>query len=317
MKQQNWLGKHATQLQALAAFLVIVSFTLAGVRFLWRYLRTDLVVVVDWNESTVPPELISWANAMARGAAAIPPPSDDVITKYPWRAQPFQSLREHLSSPTGSRLSDGLYLSGDFDELVLEIQNKTDEPAPDVQLIVAGVLSLWDSSIEGPFVTTDEAESFKKQLPARDTLPGTLLLPRLPTMPAQSRLVIRVRGSLLPYPSVEVNAPGKNVSVRRKQKVEESFFLSIVGDPFGLAIILLSMFFLSLLLAGSTVHKETKGQLLYELARDQAKTGRGDEAISLLKKASDEGVLDKKKTQTEKDFEALRERDDFKQLIQE
>jgi hypothetical protein len=89
MKVTRWLEKNSAALQAVAAIIAICGVLLA-IPLLWKKaFRADLVLQVNFDESTVPPGLLDWSSRFRR---VLPDRSEVKATDASSLAQEIQQL---------------------------------------------------------------------------------------------------------------------------------------------------------------------------------------------------------------------------------
>ena len=64
-KLWEWLGRNVHALEALGAVVVIIAAVVALWPYLQKAIKSDLLLEVQRNESTIPGDLIEWSNDVA------------------------------------------------------------------------------------------------------------------------------------------------------------------------------------------------------------------------------------------------------------
>lgn len=319
MKLWRWLAQNSSALQGAAAVLVLISAFVAAPAVIWRSLKPDLVIEVDPDQGTVPPELLEWVrdvqSELVEALEDLPK-----VKKESW-----QKLRDLTASMSNERLA-ALYGVGDtIARLRLEVRNQTDRVISGVRISLDHIYRIWSISAKGTFLTNEETQNFiGKVKPARST--SRLVLPELPPLPPRSSLEVILYGSV-ENADVEVSAQGATTKVERIVEVENTWLVDWYMNPYK-AFPLFLFLFLALWLAvfpaeriwkrvlTRVVRKATPG-IIYNLACKEALANRGDQAMLFLRKAFDEGYKDKVHAKNDPDLTILRGRDDFKDLVVE
>lgn len=150
----QWMQENSSALQGIASLVVVITGVIAIVSFLAPVLRPDLVVRVNVDHSTIPPELIRFNKSVS-----------DLFT---WDADAFKEIKsqnrrlaELLADPVLKRLDAP---SVEFDKARVEVINQSESVVSGLRLRFDGVHSFWGLDISGTFMREDEAEKFEAML---------------------------------------------------------------------------------------------------------------------------------------------------------
>jgi len=75
----EWIQENSSALQGVAAIVVVIGALIAIPSFIGKVLRPDVVVRINFDESTMPPELYAF--------------NEDVSRLLTWKAEQFSELR--------------------------------------------------------------------------------------------------------------------------------------------------------------------------------------------------------------------------------
>jgi hypothetical protein len=338
----GWLRDKSAILQAIAATIFILLMLAAVPAYLKRLLRPELILQVDEEWGTSPPDLYEWADRTGRWIRfASSTYSDYDLGSVPWSKiegcpvsshdsslafrigvihhrweELWSNVRESDSSPVAERLRR--YSARGLGVLKLELRNESDHAIPGIRLRVDHVYNLWDVQIAGDFLTEQETNRLRQQVGSLQA--DSLVLPELPTLPANAGLSIAIYGhGGRSEPAVSVT--GARCETVPLSKVEDTGIINWYLHPFKLFLPAFLLFWGSALAipwAALRVHHKmtrrvTPG-ILYDLARRRAKDGRDDEAMLLLREAFEGGYSDKTRAAEDPDLQSLHGRDDFKRL---
>lgn len=303
-RMANWLKENSDVLQGLAALLGILATLVAGIAFLPRFLRPDLLVFVDTETNTTPKEVVEWARGAAR-----------YLRKQPTQ-EPSPTARDLATAKTAQKLEEWYH---DFERVNLQVRNQSNRELEGIRLRVDNIGSLWSAGVSGPFLTDAEASSFLNKVPgARDE---GLTLPPLPSIPPKSYIEVSLQVSQARFAQVNATAEGVSIEVKPVIELPSSWVLENYRDPsllifFTISLIvplgLIFTFFYSLVRA--RIVRRSAPTVLYNVACKAAVAGDTDDAFVLLRAAFRIGYTDKAHARRNPDLERLRQRNDFKEL---
>ena len=311
---KEWLGRNSKSLQGAAALCVIAGALLAGWRWVSQNYSSDLAVRVDWNQSTIPPDVAKWTQQVSEL-----PSAEDLSASSSSNISPFflRELGRLLVSPTGKRLHEKLGIGPDVGRLAIAIQNQTNETIPGIRIRVDRFRSFWQVNLSGDLLTEKEVEDFYGRVGLQNDS-YTIVLPDLPPLPAHSLTVVSLYGDGA-FSDVSLAAPGHTLKINKTFKVEDSWLFDIARRPLIYLLPIVSI----LAILGPFVFERVarlavKGRLpfaVYDLSCEEAKAGRAPSALALLRKAFLLGYTDKEHARGDSDLAPLRDLPEFKTLV--
>lgn len=157
MKVKKWLENNSQALQAIAAIIAICG-VLVAIPLLWtKAFKADLVLQVDFTESTLPPGLLDWSDNVRR----LLPEGESRPSEKSRVSDVIQQLR---SSPVAERLKAWRFYDDGIDKISLSIRNQTDHTLTGVRIRVSNMDRLWSTDVRGTYLTSDEAAAFEKKI---------------------------------------------------------------------------------------------------------------------------------------------------------
>jgi len=307
----GWVQENSAALQGIAAIVFIIGVFITIPSFVTKALRPDLVVRVNIDDSTIPPDMIQF--------------NKDVSHLLNWDADTFQVIKEQnkkladiLDDPVLKRLDTP---SLEFDKARVEVINQSNSVISGLRIRFDNVFSLWGVDISGTFLGETEVDRFKAVL--KDGIKGnSIILPELPTIPPNSSIEIILFGNLdLLKPTI--TTVGHSFSVTEIVEVENGFLVGWYQKPiYAVSFLLIFLpFILSILgVIWTNVRRRVvsneKKNIFYNRACELAVGGNADDAMIVLRQAVEAGYSNRQHAIKDEDLESLRERKDFIELFQ-
>lgn len=308
-------------LQAVAAILVILGAFLTIPRLLQRAFRPDLVLRIDRDQSTLPPDVKAWAESAAIrlgvfaeefGTTTITPEEEELL-------RGVDTLLGLSKQETAQRLQNW---TGDFEALRLQIRNQTNRTLAGVRVRVDNANHLWSVELQGNFITNREIEVFLKNL-ARGEIRSGLVLPELPPLPAESVLDLILYLDTARFAEAHISAQHVSTDIEEVIRLEDSWLVTLYREPWLLLMLLSLMGLIIVPLVGVARAISRKRAIaralpdaIYNAACEAALAGRAPQAITLLETAFRVGYTNKAHARQDSDFVSLRELPEFQALVQ-
>ncbi|GEM_PF-4016012 len=258
-KLWEWIGRNSAALAGLATILSLV----VGLMAVPRWFKPDLVLQINADANTTPPDLKKWMHDVADNLAKL-------ASSLEARNESEKRLQEFAKSPITTRLR-GLQYSLPFQGIHrfrIDIRNQTDHAISGVRVRIDGIAEIWDIQVEGSFLTNQETRSFVERMERSqrgitdaDVMAfadevknawsrqeqvasggGTIVLPELPALPPNSNFGLIIYGLTFLRPEftrADISAPGVSTKVERIVKIEETWLLPFYRNPGGFTIVLL------------------------------------------------------------------------------
>lgn len=308
----EWIQENSTALQGVAALVVVIGALIAIQSYVSKAIRPDVVIRLNIDVSTVPPDLIDF--------------NKDVSRLFNLKGYEFEELKgskrllaDLLNNPVAKRLDTW---GNPFDKARIEIINQSEDVISGLRLRLDNVFNYWGFEISGTYLEPAEAAKFK-DLFSEDVSNKTIIFPELPTMPPNSSLEIIIYGDIDSL-NPSITAVGQSYIIKNVVEVEDGFFIDIYENPYrylAVAIGFTPLFLVVLSLIWAKVRKrvivnETK-YVFYNRACELAVEGDAENAIVLLRQAVDAGYDNFKHALKDDDLESLKEREDFSSLFKE
>ncbi len=246
----DWFGMYSNHLKGLAAlFAILLPILVFVAKPLWNWASgPTLIVTVQRNESTIPPDLLDWGKGLA---FELPPvadglqdqlarlrekrpdrsvrPSDDFLllgidsSDERWAT----TLKKYAESPAREKIIG--MSSEDFGSLILTLQNPSPAELKHIRINVGQVSRIWGASVVGTFLTQEEAESISQKAKARNY---QLALPEIESLPAGGTITLTLYGAGNPYSTVTAAVDGASVTTVNVLSVQDDWFLRIYRSHF-------------------------------------------------------------------------------------
>jgi hypothetical protein len=305
----RWFARNVRSFQALAALAGIIAAVVTGLVYLQKATKPDLLFWAQWDNSTIPVDLIEWSKDVADGLKFLPKQLAD---------EPLflERLRPLAASDTAKRLPFLRSYQG-LDRLALSVTNQAKHTVSGTRLQVTGLQGrLWDVYAWGTFLTEEEAKVFAQQVKsASGDGYSDLVLPELPPLPPKNSLTINLLGSFKnSEATATIKVPADNFEVLDYVKLKRSWLIDMYLNPREIivpAIILL----LFLIAFRHHILARIKQRIMYDAACHQVSEGHYSAAMHLLEKDFEEGYSDREHVKCDPNLEPLRTREDFKKLI--
>lgn len=318
MNVWRWVARNSKALQGVAALVILLSSIVAVPTVIWRWLKPDLVLRVDPDTSTIPPDLVEWIGDLSEVL-------EETIKDLPNREGGSRDKLVKLASfMTTERLSQ-LYGSSMLGRLLVEVRNQTDHTVSGVRVSLNDVYGLWRATVRGTFLTDQEAEVFLAKIKPFEKS-DRMVLPELPPLPARSVFQIVFYGKV-EHAEPEISAQGATAKIERVVEVEDGWIVDWYRYPYKALPFFLFLFLLVLMVSylvslrweriKRKIIRNAVPDVVYNLACKEAAAGRSDQAMVLLQKAFEEGFRDRAHAVNDIDLASLRDRVDFKKLVME
>ena len=199
--------------QGLGGLAVAVAAVAAGIRFLRDQFGRPTLIVQYWSDAnTLPPHLLTTIRGMVESGL-------NVLSSVAFQGPQYTESQRFLMGANSDILKALRNWSFDrVDVLHAFIQNASQRTVSGVHLSLGGaVMQVLEVTIDGTFVTPEEASHFRSGVQSKTEGP---LLPALPAIPAGSDLRLAIYGIVDPYRIVSVQTDeGLRVRTHRLVRV--------------------------------------------------------------------------------------------------
>ena len=220
----NWFSANSKALQGAAALAVLLATLMAGSRWLLRNYGSDLNVQVDWSGASIPLDIADWTRAVIAPVDEVAEFHSSSDSRQPY-VPGLDNLVELARAPAAKLLAKKSFVDR-IRRLNIMIHNNTNENVSGLRLRVGDLPSFWRVFLAGEFLTTKEADDFYERVGDQKDY-SSVVLPDLPTLPANATLVVSVYGDG-EFANVQLAAPGHSSRITKTIKIEDSWLLAPV-----------------------------------------------------------------------------------------
>jgi hypothetical protein len=309
----GWLSRNSKALQGAAALSVLLAAIVPVYRWIARSYGSDLAVEVDWNQSTVPPDLSGWLESLSLPLSEIPD-LQAALGKNPTYG--LGTVFAMADSPVAKRLRS----SRDFLNvglLRIAIHNNANETVSNLRVRLTDVQELWRVSLSGEFLTDKEAKDFDDRM-GDQAGRFDVVLPDLPALPADATVSVLAYCDC-EFSRIDVSAPEHSFKMGRTVKVKYSWFIGLAEHPFVVGLPIIWILVVSVPPLWAWGKQRALSQLLpgtlYDYACEKAKTGSAATAMVFLAKAFEMGYRNKSHAKTDPDLAPLHDLPEFRELV--
>lgn len=238
-KSWKWLGTYSNHLMGLAALVAIIAALSTPI---WRWVSgPSLIVTLQKNEGTVPPDFIDWSKGLAGELPLMASDMQRRAEQTKARATAHQasdqffidsieeedtrwakSLKEYSEADVRKKIQ--YVRAEDIGRLSLTLRNPSSSEMKHIRIRLSDLHNIWGVFAAGTFLTPEETKSIQDHVVMN---PLEAALSEIPSLPPGGTVTVLIFGAIGPYTRADVSVEGASVRSVEILHLEENWFLDL------------------------------------------------------------------------------------------